>query len=35
VSARRAWAIPVAVVGLVVLAGGFFVSGRTGGVRAP
>jgi hypothetical protein len=35
VSQRRAWAIPVAVVGLVVLAGGFFVSGRTGGVRAP
>jgi hypothetical protein len=35
VSGRRAWAIPVAVVGLVVLVGGFFVGGRTGSVRAP
>jgi hypothetical protein len=34
VSSRRAWAIPVAVVGLVVIAGLFFVPGRTG-VRAP
>ncbi|MGE0220598.1 aminopeptidase [Mycolicibacterium sp.] len=33
-SARRSWAIPVAVVGLVVLAGSFFVGGRTGRVRA-
>jgi hypothetical protein len=35
VSSRRAWAIPVAVVGLVVIAGSFFVGGRTGSVRAP
>lgn len=27
-SSRRSWAIPVAVVGLVVLAGSFFVGGR-------
>lgn len=33
-SSRRAWAIPVAVVGLVVIAGSFFVGGRTSGVRA-
>jgi hypothetical protein len=35
VSGRRAWSIPVAVIGLVVLAGGFFVGGRAGRVRAP
>lgn len=35
VSQRRTWSIPVAVIGLVVLAGGFFVGGRTGRVRAP
>jgi hypothetical protein len=35
VSSRRAWAIPVAVVGLVVIAGSFFVPGRTGAMRAP
>ncbi len=34
VSSRRSWAIPVAVVGLVLLAGSFFVGGRTGRVRA-
>jgi hypothetical protein len=34
-SARRAWAIPVAVIGLVVIAGSFFVGGRAGAVRAP
>jgi hypothetical protein len=34
VSGRRAWTIPVAVVGLVVLAGSFFVGGRAG-VRTP
>jgi hypothetical protein len=34
VSQRRTWAIPVAVVGLVVIAGTFFVGGRTGRVRA-
>jgi hypothetical protein len=33
-SQRRTWAIPVAVVGLVVTAGAFFVGGRTGRVRA-
>ncbi|HJT92034.1 MAG TPA: aminopeptidase [Mycobacterium sp.] len=33
-SSRRAWAIPVAVVGLVVIAGSFFVGRRTSGVRA-
>ncbi len=32
VSSRRSWAIPVAVVGLVVLAGSFFVGGRSGRV---
>jgi hypothetical protein len=31
---RRTWAIPVAVVGLVVFAGSFLVGGRTGRVRA-
>jgi hypothetical protein len=35
VSARRAWTIPVAVVGLVVIAGSFFVGGRAGSVRTP
>lgn len=35
VSSRRAWAIPVAVIGLVVIAGSFFVGGRAGAVRAP
>jgi hypothetical protein len=35
VSQRRAWAIPLAIIGLVVLAGSFFVGGRTGSVRAP
>ncbi len=35
VSGRRAWAIPVAVVGLVVIAGSFFVGGRAGSVRTP
>jgi hypothetical protein len=34
VSSRRAWAIPVAVVGLVVTAGSFFVGGRARSVRA-
>ncbi|KWX63274.1 aminopeptidase [Mycobacterium sp. NAZ190054] len=34
ISARRSWAIPVAVVGLVVVAGSFFVGGRSGRVRA-
>ncbi|MFG1933328.1 aminopeptidase [Mycobacterium sp. NPDC048908] len=34
VSGRRAWTIPVAIVGLVVLAGSFFVGGRTG-ARTP
>ena len=33
-SERRTWAIPVAVVGLVVIAGSFLVGGRTGRVRA-
>jgi hypothetical protein len=33
-SSRRAWAIPVGVVGLVVIAGSFFVGARTG-ARAP
>jgi hypothetical protein len=33
-SSRRAWAIPVAVVGLVVLAGSFVIGGRAG-ARAP
>ena len=35
VSGRRAWTIPVAVVGLVVTAGSFFVGDRAGGVRMP
>ena len=30
VSSRRAWTIPVAIVGLVVIAGSFFVGGRAG-----
>jgi hypothetical protein len=34
VSGRRAWTIPVAIVGLVVIAGSFFVGGRTG-ARTP
>jgi hypothetical protein len=33
VSERRTWSIPVAIVGLVVLVGGFFVGGRTGSAR--
>ena len=33
VSSRRAWAIPAAVVGLVVIAGSFFVGGRAGARR--
>ncbi len=35
VSQRRTWSIPVAIIGLVVMAGAFFVGGRTGSVRAP
>jgi len=34
VSERRTWSIPVAIIGLVVIAGGFFVGGRAGRVRA-
>lgn len=34
VSSRRAWAIPVAVIGLVAIAGSFFVGGRAG-ARTP
>jgi len=34
VSGRRSWSIPVAIIGLVVLAGAFFVGGRAGSVRA-
>ena len=34
VSGRRSWSIPVAVIGLVVVAGAFFVGGRAGSVRA-
>jgi hypothetical protein len=34
VSQRRAWTIPVTVVGLAVIAGAFFVGGRAGSVRA-
>jgi hypothetical protein len=34
VSGRRAWTIPVAIVGLVVIAGSFFVGGRAG-ARTP
>jgi hypothetical protein len=30
VSGRRAWTIPVAIVGLLVIAGSFFVGGRSG-----
>jgi len=33
-SSRRSWSIPVAVIGLVVLAGSFFVGGRAGRVRS-
>lgn len=33
VSGRRTWAIPVAVIGLVILVAGFFVGGRAGGAR--
>ncbi|GAC1647496.1 MAG: hypothetical protein NVS4B6_21980 [Mycobacterium sp.] len=33
-SGRRSWTIPVAVIGLVVIAGSFFVGNRAGG-RAP
>ena len=33
VSERRTWSIPVAIVGLVVIVGGFFVGGRAGGAR--
>ena len=32
-SGRRAWAIPVAVVGLLVVAGSFVVGGRAGAAR--
>ena len=35
VSGRRAWTIPVAVLGLVVIAGSLFVGGRAGSVRTP
>jgi hypothetical protein len=35
VSGRRAWAIPVAVVGLAVIAGSFFVGSRAWRVRTP
>ena len=35
VSGRRAWTIPVAVVGVVVIAGSFFVGGRASSVRTP
>jgi hypothetical protein len=34
VSGRRAWTIPVTIVGLVVIAGSFFVGGRAG-ARTP
>lgn len=33
-SSRRSWAIPVSIVGLVILAGSFFVGGRNGRVTA-
>jgi len=33
-SERRTWSIPVAIVGLVVVAGGFVVGGRAGRARA-
>jgi hypothetical protein len=35
VSSRRAWTIPVVVLGLVAIAGSFFVGGRAGSVRTP
>ncbi len=35
VSGRRTWTIPVAAIGLVVIAGSFFVGGRAGSVRTP
>jgi hypothetical protein len=35
VSGRRGWAVPVAVVGLVVIAGSFFVGNRALSVRTP
>ena len=35
VSGRRAWTIPVAVVGLAMITGSFFVGGRAGSVRTP
>lgn len=34
VSGRRSWSIPVAIIGLVVVAGAFVVGGRAGSVRA-
>jgi hypothetical protein len=34
VSGRRAWTIPVAIIGLVVAVGSFFIGGRAGSVRA-
>jgi hypothetical protein len=34
-SGRRGWTIPVAVVGLMVVAGSFFAPGRVGSVRTP
>ena len=33
VSSRRTWSIPVAIIGLVVIAGAFVVGGRSGRVR--
>jgi hypothetical protein len=35
VSERRTWSIPVAIIGLVVIVGAFFVGGRAANVRAP
>lgn len=35
VSSRRTWAIPIAVIGLVVIAGSFFVGGRAPSTRTP
>jgi hypothetical protein len=35
VSSRRAWTIPVTIIGVVVIAGSFFVGGRAGSVRVP
>jgi hypothetical protein len=35
VSTRRSWTIPVAIIGLIVAAGSFFVGGRTSATRAP